>query len=204
MKQNQNMCIIGNDILLIPYKAKHVPKYHDWMKSEELQKLTASEPLTLEEEYSMQQAWAEDADKCTFIILSKEDYNVIHDEASIEEEAMAGDVNIFFNDPDEKSSAELEIMIAEKRYRKKGLGKEALLAMMKYGIDELNVSVYTVKIGFDNNISLNMFTKLGFSEVSKSEVFKEVTLQLDINEDFLKYLDAKTEHLKIVEYPTEH
>ena len=32
------------------------------MKSEELQRLTASEPLTLEQEYAMQRSWREDVD----------------------------------------------------------------------------------------------------------------------------------------------
>lgn len=37
-------------------------RYHEWMKSPELQQLTASEPLTLEQEYDMQRSWREDSD----------------------------------------------------------------------------------------------------------------------------------------------
>lgn len=37
-------------------------RYHQWMKSAELLRLTGSEPLTLEEEYDMQQSWLIDSD----------------------------------------------------------------------------------------------------------------------------------------------
>ncbi|KAG1704413.1 N-acetyltransferase 9 [Nymphon striatum] len=146
-------------------------KYHEWMKSEELQELTASQPLTLEKEYEMQQSWHDDEDKLTFVILNKDKYSCTKEEVDepadvdgrdepvdvderdepvdvdgrdepvdvdgrdellievnkpslvfpfcivIKKEdvppySMIGDVNLFFNDPDNKRIAEVEIMIA--------------------------------------------------------------------------------------------
>lgn len=62
MKTNQNIKIIGNTVILVPYEAKHVEKYHSWMESKELQKLTASERLSLQQEYNMQRSWREAED----------------------------------------------------------------------------------------------------------------------------------------------
>nr|XP_020457527.1 N-acetyltransferase 9-like [Monopterus albus] len=96
----------------------------------ELQHLTASEPLTLEQEYEMQGSWREDDDKCTSIILDKQRWA---DPSIEEEQCMVGDVNMFLTDPTDFSSAELEIMIAEPSYRGKGIGKEVTHMMMHYG-----------------------------------------------------------------------
>ncbi|KAJ7315986.1 hypothetical protein JRQ81_002148 [Phrynocephalus forsythii] len=63
MRINQNTVLQGKKVTLVPYTAAHVPRYHEWMKCEELQRLTASEPLSLEQEYEMQCSWREDADR---------------------------------------------------------------------------------------------------------------------------------------------
>ena len=49
---------------------------------------------------------------------------------------MVGDVNLFYNDHDDPHSAEIEIMIAEPTYRRKGMGLEALRMMITYGKKE--------------------------------------------------------------------
>lgn len=63
MKVNQNLTITGERVQLVPYRREHVAKYHAWMKDPAIQEATASEPLTLDEEYEMQQSWAQDEDK---------------------------------------------------------------------------------------------------------------------------------------------
>lgn len=96
MKLNQNTMLVGKKVVLVPYTSEHVPRYHEWMKSEELRHLTASEQLTLQQEYEMQCSWCEDEDKCTFIVLDAEKWQA--QPRPPEESCMVGDVNLFLTD----------------------------------------------------------------------------------------------------------
>lgn len=170
--------LVGEKVILVPYMKEHVSKYHLWMQDPDLLTATGSEPLTLEEEYQMQLSWTQDPNKQTFIVLDKELVvgDFVHGNPHVE--AMVGDVNIYMNDLDDAQVAEVEIMIAEHKSRGKGLGKESILMMMAFAVENFRIHIFRVKILGSNGASLNLFRKLGFEEVSYSEIFKEVTLEL--------------------------
>ncbi|KAM5309850.1 alpha/beta-tubulin-N-acetyltransferase 9 isoform 2-T7 [Glossophaga mutica] len=174
MRLNQNILLLGKKVVLVPYTAEHVPRYHEWMKSEELQRLTASEPLTLEQEYAMQRSWREDADKCTFIVLDAERWQAQPD--ATEESCMAGDVNLFLTDLGDPSLGEVEVMIA--------------------GLTKLGLTKFEAKIGQGNEPSLRMFQKLHFEQVAVSSVFQEVTLRLTMSEPERRWLLEQTSHVE--------
>ncbi|KAI4471168.1 n-acetyltransferase 9 [Holotrichia oblita] len=181
---NRFTTITGKKVVLVPYRKEHVLKYHKWMKSEELLRLTGSEPLSLDEEYNMQQSWLMDTNKCTFIVLEKEKY----EETKNEIDSMIGDTNLFFANPESTLVAEAEIMIAEPDSRSKGYGFEAMMLMFLYGIEKLNVKQYVVKITMDNNPSLQMFMRMGFVETSRSTIFQEITLEKVINSEWITWI----------------
>lgn len=89
---------------------------------------------------------------------------------------MVGDVNIFVSD----GIGELEVMIAESRWRGKGLGREAIQMMLKYAIEVIGLQKFQVKISDDNTASIALFQKLGFDIVSHSNVFCEQTLTSNV------------------------
>ncbi|XP_044103416.1 N-acetyltransferase 9 isoform X1 [Neovison vison] len=194
MRLNENTLLLGKKVVLVPYTAEHVPRYHEWMRSEELRRLTASEPLTLEQEHSMQRSWREDADKCTFIVLDAEKWRARP--STTEESCMAGDVNLFLTDLGDPSLGEIEVMIAEPSCRRRGFGTEAVLMMMSYGVTKLGLTKFEAKIGQGNEPSIRMFQKLHFEQVAVSSVFQEVTLRLTVNEHERQWLLEQTSHVE--------
>ncbi|XP_037664496.1 N-acetyltransferase 9 isoform X1 [Choloepus didactylus] len=194
MRMNQNTLLLGKKVVLVPYTSAHVPRYHEWMKSEELQRLTASEPLTLEQEYAMQHSWREDADKCTFIVLDAEKWRA--QLGTTEESCMVGDVNLFLTDPEDPALGEIEVMIAEPSCRGRGFGTEAVLMMMSYGVTKLGLTKFEAKIGQGNEPSIRMFQKLHFEQVAVSSIFQEVTLRLTMSKPEWQWLLAQTSHVE--------
>ena len=198
------MQVVGDRVVLIPYRRMHVEKYHNWMLSSLLLEQTASEPLTLEEEYEMQQKWyithcftcllnsqslacihrSQDSDKCTFIILRKGEGDDI--------ERMVGDVNFFLNDHEDRTNAEIEIMIANEPDRRKGYAREALLLMMNYGIVQLNTSRYYAKINETNVASIKLFLSLGYNEVNYVHAFNEYEYELKIDNCMKEIIQQQT------------
>ncbi|XP_069785394.1 alpha/beta-tubulin-N-acetyltransferase 9 isoform X3 [Narcine bancroftii] len=173
MRLNEDVVLLGQLAALVPYSTRHVPRYHQWMKSEELLKLTASEPLTLEQEYQMQRSWQEDDDKCTFIVLDKMKWE---SGLCTEEDCMVGDVNLFFTDPEDLTVAEIEVMIA--------------------GVTKLRITKFQAKISLENPISIAMFRNLHFEEVSISDVFQEMTLWLIVDDCRKKWLLEQMNRVK--------
>ncbi|PAN51091.1 hypothetical protein PAHAL_9G569200 [Panicum hallii] len=173
--------VLGERAVLVPYLREHVPRYHEWMQDPALLEATASEPLSLDQEFDVHRSWTLDPLKHTFIVLDRELIEGEFAPGNPHTEAMVGDVNIYMNDPDDMQLAEIEIMIAEHKSRGKGIGQEAILLMMAFAVEKYRIHTFRAKISESNMASLKLFRKLGFKDASYSAVFKEVTLEAPAN-----------------------
>ncbi|CAN8268515.1 unnamed protein product [Cochlearia groenlandica] len=205
--KKKKVSLEGKRVVLVPYMSDHVPKYHDWMQDSDLLQATGSEPLSIEQEYHMQISWSLDPNKRTFIVLDKDFINGDLSNGEPHVQAMTGDVNIYMNDVDDPKVAEVEIMIAEPKSRGKGLGKESVLIMMAYAVENLEIHKFTAKIGDSNTASLSLFRKLGFEESSYSGIFKEVTLEYVVTNprraELLKLLEDVITHAHSSDKPSD-
>ena len=144
----------------------------------------------------------------TFIVLAR-DRDVKQDDlaALLSRSPMAGDVNVFFNqvyDDDGGDDAapltygEMEVMIAEPRFRRKGLADEALRMLLYYittppapapdatpaeaQVLPLPATRLMVRIGSANDASLALFQRLGFAKFKENAVFQETELRVQDSE----------------------
>lgn len=172
---------------------------------QDIQEATASEPLTLDEEYAMQQSWRVDPDKLTFIICRPGDNEATARDGQLDIDAMIGDANLFLSVAEDDTEnqivvGELELMVAVRTEQRKGYGRAALLAFLNYvvrhersllsefhaaqpkvGLSRL--AHFAVKIGVTNHRSIALFEGLGFRKTSDvSSYFGEFELRLSRDE----------------------
>ncbi|KAE8452445.1 hypothetical protein EG329_000347 [Mollisiaceae sp. DMI_Dod_QoI] len=187
MLVNKETAILTTAVLLVPYERIHVPTYHEWMKDEEIQEATASEPLSLDEEYAMQASWRSDHDKLTFIACMPSSLASVKVGDCDTPERMIGDVNLFLSVADEDEEGcigELELMIAPTEARKQGYGRATILTFLHYiqihlddilaeykskqSADKMRLLQLKVKIGSKNEKSMKLFESIGFIKVEES------------------------------------
>lgn len=98
---------------------------------------------------------------------------------------MIGDCNLFLLSRDADSdtdacagrSFEIEVMVAEKSHRRRGLAEEAVRLLMQYAIQVLGATQFVAKILESNLGSLALFQcKLHFTELTRVAVFHEIHL----------------------------
>lgn len=180
MLLNEGVTIAGQKCLLVPYSEDLVETYHGWfLEDPQLLSTTGSELLSLEEEYMNQCSWRIDESKLTFLIRDKLDDN-----------ALCGDINCFFsdyftedyNDFDGEGEwkpdglvGEINLMVARKASRRKGIAEEAITLFLEYIRKHIpNVKLFIAKIQDDNLGSISLFQKLGFVQFKHVQCFNEV------------------------------
>jgi RimJ/RimL family protein N-acetyltransferase len=137
-----------------------VDLFEKTVNGKEIRIATASELLTLDEEYDNQRSWRADPEKLTFIICklsdrdevpSTQDQEIVTAEKHYLPETMIGDINLFLTDylgdsydasqsnphhsqatPPDRLLGEINIMIAIKSWRREGLGRSALGGFLRY------------------------------------------------------------------------
>ena len=163
---------------------------------QDIQEATASEPLSLEEEYENQQSWRTSDDKLTFILCQPLLEEVTSIRAGVHDtnDKMIGDINFFiYAHPtlDDKLIGELDVMVAEHSCRRSGIGAASCASMLSYiyrNIDKIigeygaagqDIMEIMVKIKEGNVGSRRLFKVMGFEDDGEGvNYFGEVKMLL--------------------------
>ena len=159
------------ELCLVDFTEEYILPFHKWMQDGELLRLTGTDPMTLEEvkKLSVQSLQG----KCIVKIILLDDIPI-------------GDIDLFYSvDEDLFNSGEINILIADKQFRSKGYGKQALLKfidLIEKTRRALRLDYLCAKINKDNKESVGLFESVGFDkECGGPNVFNEFKLIYGLN-----------------------
>eukprot|EP01016_Furgasonia_blochmanni_P050331 TRINITY_DN7767_c0_g1_i7.p2 TRINITY_DN7767_c0_g1~~TRINITY_DN7767_c0_g1_i7.p2 ORF type:complete len:109 (-),score=28.05 TRINITY_DN7767_c0_g1_i7:34-360(-) len=87
---------------------------------------------------------------------------------------MCGDANLYFHNYFDADTAEIEVMIAEKASRQKGIAQEVLKILMRFCAEVYKRDKFIAKIKNYNTASIKLFEKLGYTKFKDLPQFDEV------------------------------
>lgn len=136
--------------------------------------------VTLSEHRNWFADYVKDDSRIEFIIIKKEDKKKI------------GTIGLSCIDY-RNQKAEYGILIGEKQERGRGYAREASIAIISYGIAELNLHKIGLSVFSDNIDAINLYRRLGFKEEGilrqekyKDGSFKDVMIMAILREDWIK------------------
>ncbi|MFX1278220.1 MAG: GNAT family N-acetyltransferase [Promethearchaeota archaeon] len=143
----------GERIILGPIKREYIDSFLKWLNDPEIMHyISRYIPLTRMKE----EDWIEN--------LKNRDDTILFAISIFDENGKEKHIgNCGLHDIDWKNrSCEVGIMIGEKEYHGKGYGTEAMVQLVKYGFEEVNLNRIYLRVFDFNERAINSYIKVGF------------------------------------------
>ena len=147
------MILKGEKILLRPLKETDFEKYYEWHSDDTIRFQASMHPFVVSERNESE--WFENA------IKDLSNKRVIFSIVFVETDELIGyfmlnDINLI------NKNASLGIVIGEKQYQGKGLGKEIIKLGTDYGFNNLGLEKISLDVVNENIFASKLYKKLGF------------------------------------------
>lgn len=165
--------VVLGKCVLTQFQESMIGKYHEWMQDSFLLESTCTEPLSLDEVHNLSETWKKDPLTYVYIICDREIY-----EEERQENSMIGDVDLFIK---EEGQGEINIMIADERFRGKGIASEVIAFVKVLAKEKLGLRKLVAKVKESNADSRKLFEKQGFVEFNRVADFEEIHYEYVLN-----------------------
>ncbi|KAH0471737.1 MAG: hypothetical protein KVP17_001250 [Porospora cf. gigantea B] len=185
--------VSGTKVHLVPFESWMVPRYRQWMDDVEIRRLTSTDASFADNKAieEMRVRWTSEPGLFNFIIVAREALPPVLDSQmaagvanyhhcdfkallrTVPSDALVGDIGLFYIE----EGGEISFMIAERAWRRRGLGADAVCALQSL---PLRTDRLIAKVAVDNAPALGLFTSLGYQVDRKDDVLEEIHMSLSL------------------------